>query len=126
MKTCYLVTKAAVHLFIGLIFVLSLSRLPFLDQVKQIILFLKLHFSSLQIASYKVFDEYLMALSDTYGSKIISFLSFYFYGRDLSLNAHLLGEISVPVFTLASASWPETILLDSFISIIYFGSVRRK
>ena len=93
MKTCHLVTKAGVHLFIGFIFVLSLSRFPFLDQVKQLILFLKLNFSSLQITGYKVYDEYLMALSDTYGSKIISFLSFYFYGRDLSLNAHLLGEI---------------------------------
>lgn len=126
MKTCYLVTKAGIPLFIGLIFVLSLSRFPFLDQVKQLILFLKLNFSSFQITSYKVYDEYLMALSDTYGSKIISFLSFYFYGRDLSLNAHLLGEIRVPVFRLASATWHGTILLDSFISIIYFGSVRRK
>lgn len=54
------------------------------------------------------------------------FFHFYFYGRDLSLNAHLHGEISVPVFTLTNASWRGTILLDSFISIIYFGSVRRK
>ena len=78
MKTHYLVTKAGIHLFIELLFVLSLSRFPFIDQVKQLILFLELSFDSLQIINSKVHDEYFMALSDTYGSRIMSFLSFSF------------------------------------------------
>lgn len=98
MKTHYLVTKAGIHLFIELIFVLSLSRFPFIDQVKQFILFLKLSFGSLQITSYKVYDEYFMALSDTYGNRIMSFLPFLFLRQGPIIKCTLTWGNKCPCF----------------------------
>ena len=115
MKTHYLVTKAGIHLFIELLFVLALSRFPFIDQVKQLILFLELSFDSLQIISSKVHDEYFMALSDTYGSRIMSFLSFSFLWQGPIVKCTLTWGNKCPCFHTCKCfvAW------DSSLGLLY-------